>query len=166
VSGGLGSGRRGWFGGGGPAARDADIVPRQRGALGWERPEPVLFGLDGRRDLLLKLDAALVNRGTAPLVVQSARLLDSEPAWDDAPRAEWYDNGDVRRAVFRVAPWLPCTLAPGQARAGARLVWVVARAAAPSRGVAQLPLVVEVESLGALRFEVRAAIPEGFETRR
>jgi hypothetical protein len=143
----------------------ADIVPRRRGPITWERPEPALFGLDGRRDLLLKLDATLLNAGQQALTVLDARLLDASPAWD-APRAEWYDNGDVRRAVFRVAPWLPCTLEPGAVRVGVRLVWVVPRAAAPGRGMARLPLLVSVDPLGDFRFEVHAAVPEGFERRR
>lgn len=168
MSGGLG----GLFGGrrlggarGGAAPGDADITPRRRGALVWERPEPALFGLDGRRDLLLKLDATLGNDGDRALTLIDARLGDQSPAWD-APRAEWYDNGDVRRAVFRVEPWLPCTLAPGAKRVGARLVWVVPRSDAPARGLARLALTLDVESLGELRFEVRAAVPEGFERRR
>ena len=154
----------GWFGRTGGVAA-ADVVPRRRGPLAWELPEPVLFGLDGRRDLLLKLDATLVNAGDLALTVREARLLDAEPAWD-APRAEWYENGDVRRAVFRVEPWLPCGLAPGAARPGVRLVWVVPRAQAPAKGVAHLPLTLLGKPFGELRFEVRAAIPDGFETRR
>ncbi len=167
MSGGLGGRFGGTRGGGrgGASASAADIVPRRRGALVWERPEPALFGLDGRRDLLLKLDATLWNDGPAAFTVLAARLAGAEPAWD-APRAEWYDNGDVRRAVFRVEPWLPCALAPGERRAGARLVWVVPRGDAPRRGVARLPLVLTVEPVGELRFDVHAVIPEGFEARR
>jgi hypothetical protein len=170
VSGGFGAGRGGRFGrprgagvtlGGG----GADIVPRRRGPVLWERPEPALFGLDGRRDLLLKLDATLVNAGDRALAILDARLGDQSPAWD-APRAEWYENGDVRRAVFRVEPWLPCTLEPGATRLGARLVWVVPRSDAPARGLARLVLTLDVESLGDVRFEVHAAVPEGFERRR
>jgi len=153
-----------WFGRGGGVAA-ADVTPRRRGPLAWELPEPVLFGLDGRRDLLLKLDATLVNAGEVALTVREARLLDAPPAWD-APRAEWYENGDVRRAVFRVEPWLPCALPPGAARPGARLVWVVPRALAPAKGVARLPLTLVGEPFGELRFEVHAAIPEGYEKRR
>jgi hypothetical protein len=153
-----------WFGRAGGAAA-ADVVPRRRGPLAWELPEPVLFGLDGRRDLLLKLDATLVNAGDLALTVREARLFDAPPAWD-APRAEWYENGDVRRAVFRVEPWLPCSLLPGAARPGVRLVWVVPRALAPAKGVARLPLTLVGDPFGELRFEVRAAIPDGFEARR
>lgn len=153
-----------WFGRAGGVAA-ADVTPRRRGPLAWERPEPALFGLDGRRDLLLRLDATLVNAGEQALTVREARLLDAPPSWD-APRAEWYENGDVRRAVFRVEPWLPCGLAPGAARKAARLVWVVPRALAPAKGVARLPLALLGEPFGEVRFEVRAAIPDGFAIRR
>lgn len=161
-AGGFGGGA---FGGGSIGGGSADIVPRRRGALAWERPEPALFGLDGRRDLLLKLDAALANTGERALTVLDARLLEASPAWD-APRAEWYENGDVRRAVFRVAPWLPCTLEAGVTRASVRLVWVVPRDSAPARGVARLPLVLSIDDGAELRFEVLATVPEGFERRR
>jgi hypothetical protein len=161
VSGGAWDRVRGWFAPGG----EPDVQPRRHPPLGWDLPEPALFGLDGRRDLLLKLDATLLNLGERALVVSEARLEGQDPAWD-APRAEWYVDGDVRRAVFRVEPWLPCALAPGAARPGARLLWVVPRAAAPARGMAQLSLVLAGEPFGTQRFTVRAAIPEGSERRR
>jgi hypothetical protein len=152
---------RGGLGGGWLRRRDAhvaDLIPRSRGPLAWELPEPVLFALDGRRDFLLRIDATLVNTAKHPLEIADARVADAPPAWD-APRAEWYEAGSVRRAVFRVVPWLPCTLGPGERRAGSRLLFVVPAERVPQRGVAKIPLVVIGEPFGRVAFEARASVP-------
>jgi hypothetical protein len=152
---------RGFFGGlggGGRGSSVADIVPRARGAIAWELPEPVLYLLDGRRDFLLRIDATLVNAGREPLELMDALVADAGPAWD-APRAQWFENGMVRRAVFRVVPWLPCTLAPGARRAGSRLLFVVPTDRVPARGTAKIALRVVGEPFGSVEFEVRASRP-------
>lgn len=160
--GGLGGGwSRGGFGGSGRrGAPVSDVTPRSKGPLTWELPELTLYALDGRRDGLLRIDATLVNRGKTAIEIIDVRLADASPEWD-APRAEWYEGGSVRRAVFRVVPWLPCTMAPGERRAGSRLLFIVPSAERmPARGVAHLPFTVIGEPFGKLEFEARASVPE------
>ncbi|MGH7725796.1 MAG: hypothetical protein ACREOU_10270 [Candidatus Eiseniibacteriota bacterium] len=139
-------------------AAAADVVPRVRGPIAWERPEPLLFRLDGRRDYLLKLDATLVNRSARALDILEADVAGTPAIWD-APRVEWMENDSIRRAVFRVEPWLPCTLDAGTRRGQVRLLFVVPRDRVASRGTARLPLVLHGDPFGTLRFEVRAEAP-------
>ena len=153
--GGLGGG---FGGGGGRGSVVADIVPRARGPLAWELPEPVLYLIDGQRDFLLRVDATLVNTSPKAVELLDARVSDASPAWD-APRAQWYENDSVRRAVFRVVPWLPCTLAPGERRAGSRLLFVVPAERVPARGTAKIRLALVGEPFGSVEFEVRASRP-------
>lgn len=165
--GGLGGGwSRGGFGGGGRGgglgrkAPVSDIAPRARGPLAWDLPEPTLYALDGLRDGLLRIDATLVNRAKTAIEITDVRLADESPAWN-APRAVWYEAGSVRRAVFRVVPWLPCTLQSGERRAGSRLLFVVpSTERMPARGVAHIPFVVIGEPFGRLEFEARVSVPE------
>ncbi len=138
----------------------ADMKPRTRGPLAWERPEPLLFALDGRRDLLLKLDATLVNRSDATIELLAAEVAGAPAVWD-APRVEWIENGSIRRAVFRVEPWLPCDLPPGARRGQVRLLFVIPRDRVPARGAARLPLVVHGDPFGEVHFDVWAETPAG-----
>jgi hypothetical protein len=69
------------------------------------------------------------------------------------------ENDSIRRAVFRVEPWLPCALGPGARRGQVRLLFVIPRDRVPSRGAARLPLVLHGDPFGTLRFEVRAESP-------
>jgi hypothetical protein len=168
--------RGGWFarrsagrgaGRGRARAPLADVRPRQRGPLAWDAPEPLLFHIDYRNDLLLRFDAGLRNAGDTPLVLRSAQVAGVEPVWD-GPRAEWWEDGSVRRAVFRVEPWLPATLAPGEARARVRLLFELPPEAVPGAGsgrarggrTARLPLVLTGEPFGTLEFEIVVSVPE------
>ncbi len=151
----------GFFGnlfGGGGGGSVADIQPRARGPITWELPEPVLYALDGRSDWLLRVDATLVNTGRASVELNDARVADTSPAWD-APRAQWYEADGVRRAVFRVLPWLPHTLAAGERRAGSRLLFVVPAEHVPARGVARIALTLIGDPIGRLEFEVKVSVP-------
>jgi hypothetical protein len=136
----------------------SDLVPRKRGPIEWMLPECMLYALDGRGEFLLRIDATIVNTSGVPVELTGARAADGEPAWD-APRAQWFENGSVRRAVFRVVPWLPCTLAGGEKRPGSRLLFVVAAERVPARGVAKIPLRLLGEPFGSLDFEARAEVP-------
>jgi hypothetical protein len=136
----------------------ADLTPRARGPVAFDLPEPQLFRIDYRNDFLLRLDATISNRGEAALTILDVRAADVSPVWD-GPRAEWWENGSVRRAVFRVEPWLPLTLAPGESRPRARLLFELAPDRVPARGAARVPLTLVGEPFGELRFELRVSPP-------